>query len=357
MSYVKYREDDIKIINDRLFMRRGGLLEKPRQVVRYYECKYCHQIFTSKSKLNAHIREIHNVVRPLIIINGKVIGTHTVLQYVNEAKILMYGFTGDIQIGGKSLRYNDTDEIDITDILQTELTVKTSCDLVVNGASLSIEFHPLSLDGNSLMREVIDDWQYSASHGLCIDGTRLADFSGGDLLFLQGIFNYYLACTSKHHKASRYDDAYAALSQFHDLPGLGRCVLKAIAFRRNWLDMLRYLSNGEDDIFATACDYYNGDSSSFDYEADKSSYDLFIEDGTKLSLDLITLYQKGLYSEAKTKLKDLGDIDDLDDLNLMEQLYLLKARIAVAEGNRSLATRCYDRLITPAFREERLQFI
>ena len=133
-------------------------------------------------------------------------------------------------------------------------------------------------------------------------------------------------------------------------------MLKAIAFRRNWIDTLRLLSEGENDIFTTACEFYSKQDSSFAYEDDKDSGYLFVEDGTKMSLELISMYQKGQYDKVKVKLEALGDPDDLDDPNLVEQIYLLKARLAVADGNNLYATRYYEKLITPAFREEYRQY-
>ena len=356
MSYVKYREDDIKIYNDRIFMRKGSQLSTSKKPTHYYECKYCHHIFTSKSELICHIRDIHNIVRPLIVINDKVVGDHTVLQCVHQAKILMYGFDGDIQVGSEVLRYGDDDEIDITSLLKEELSHNTSCKIIVNNAPVMIEYHPLSLDDNSLVKETIDDWQRSVSEGIPLNTSHLSLLDGGDLLFAQGVCNYYLACTAKHHKASRYDDAFAALSQFQDLNGLGKCILKAIAFRRNWVDTLRLLSDGEYDIFTTACDYFNNHESSFAYEEEDDSNCLFVEDSIQMSLEMIVLFQKGKYSEVKNRLQAIGNLDNLDDSNLIEQMYLLKARIAVAEGNHEHALRYYDKLISPAFRAEYRQF-
>lgn len=352
MSYVKYREDDIKINNHRLFMRQGSQLSKAKAPQRYYECKYCHQIFTSKTELVNHIRDIHNIVRPLIVINEKVIGDQVVLQYVYQAKILMYGFGGDIRVGGELLQYGDDDEIDITALLKAKLYSDQSCEIIVNEMPIIIDYHPLSLDDNPLIKTAIDDWQNATSRGLPLDTKYLAMFDGGDLLFIQGIYNYYLACTAKHHKVSRYNDAFAALSQFQDLGGVGRCVLKAIAFRRNWIDTLRLLSEGERDIFMTACEFYSEQNSTFEYEDDKDSGYLFVEDGTQMSLELISMYQKGQYDKVKAQLDALGDPDDLDDPNLAEKIYLLKARLAVADGNSLRATRYYEKLISPAFREE-----
>lgn len=351
MSYVKYREDDIRISNDRIYMRKGSQMSPKKDAVRYYECKYCHQIFTSKKELNNHIKNVHNIVRPLIVINDKVVGDHTVLQYLQNARILMYGFDGKICIDGETINHYDEEDLDVTSLLRTKLQDGNRCEIVVNDASVLIEMHPISIDNNSQIKTIIEDWQQSVVLGVPLDTTFQSKFEGGDLLFLQGIYNYYLACTAKHHKASRYDDAFAALSKFHDLGGLGKCVLKAIAFRRNWLDTLRLLAEGEDDVFSVACDYFSRQESTLVEDSETSSV-LFVEDGTKLSLELIELYQQRAYGEIKERLAAIGDIEDIEDLNLAEQLHLLRARIAVAEGDKVTAARHYERLITPAFREE-----
>ena len=44
-------------------------------------------------------------------------------------------------------------------------------------------------------------------------------------------------------KAKRYDDAWAILSRFNDLLGVGSCVLRIIAYRRNWVSHLQLLAN------------------------------------------------------------------------------------------------------------------
>ena len=356
MSYVKYREDDIKINIHRMHMLKGSSMRQHKKTIRYFECKYCHQLFTGKAELIDHIRTAHNIVRPLIVINDKVIGDHTVLQYVREARVLMYGFDGQIRIGNHLLQSTDRDEIDITDILKSELTISPCCNIVFNNASVEIRMHTLSVDDNPKIKAVIDHWQKSASEGQQPDMSLLNGFIDGDLLYLQGVFNYYLACTAKHNKASRYDDAFSTLSQFNDLGGLGKCILKAIAFRRNWIDTLHLLDDGNPDIFSTACEFFDSTDSAFEYESDGSSNQLYVEDSTNRNLELIALHQKGQYDELRLRLMELGDIDDLTDLNEREQLYLLKGRLAASSGDYSGARRFYSQLITPVFREEYIRF-
>lgn len=349
MSYVKYREDDIKISNHRMHIRQGGLIRSAKTETHFYECKYCQKLFSDKPELICHIRNAHNIVRPVIIVNDKVVGDHVILQYVNHAKILMYGFDGDIVIGGTVLPFEGTDEIDITRLLTEKLSSNKSCTIISNNFNVSIEMHPLSLDDNSMIKIALNDWQNSASQGAAPKALHLNNFHGSERLFMDGIYNYYLACTAKHHKADRYDAADAVLRQFHDLPALGKCVRKAIAFRRNWIDTLRILSNGDFDEFTTFCEYFDGQMSSFYYEPDNYGRQLYIESSTKIVLDSVILFQKGLYSEAKSKLFELSATDNLNDINLSDQINLLNARIADAEGKHRQAMRFYNMLNTPAF--------
>ena len=74
MGYVKYNEDDIKIYNDRMFMKQGSALRKAKPAKRYFECKYCRALFDDKAALVEHIKKAHNIVRPLILIIDKVMG-------------------------------------------------------------------------------------------------------------------------------------------------------------------------------------------------------------------------------------------------------------------------------------------
>lgn len=352
MGYVKYNEDDREIATDRLLMRYGSTLNRSKTVKHYYDCKYCHRAFTDKAALNDHIRISHNAIRPLIIVNGKVISDTVILQYVHDAQVIPFGYQGSVTVGNTTLRLNGSDEYDITKILRLELEATAHCKVTFQDSCVSITLHPIQVGNNSLVRDTLHSWQAAASQGLQADSSCLMQFHGDDLLFMQGMYNYFVACTATHHKSSRYDDAYAAISQFHELPGIGQCVLKVIAFRRNWVDTLRRLTYGEPDIFLTAAEFFAGEQSSFYYEKANNLHQLFIETETQNCLELIVLYQKGSYAEAKERLSDFGDIDSIPDTNLAEQLYLLKARLAVAEGRMREASRYYEQLVSPAFREE-----
>lgn len=356
MGYVKYNEDDIKIYNDRMFMKQGSVLRKAKPVKRYFECKYCRALFDDKVALVEHIKKAHNIVRPLILINDKVIGDKTELQYLESARILFYGFEGEIQIGAQKFHFEDEDELDITNDLRNALSSNGNCDILINDAKIVVSLCPIFLEDDATVKKTIADWQSSVEQGTPLNSAVLEMYDGAELRYLQGVYNYFLACTAKHHKGKRYDDALAALSKFHDIDGVGKCILKVIAFRRNWVEQLRLLTDGDNDVFATASEFFAGISSEFESENESTANRLYIEEEINLSLELMVLYQQGKYQEVKAKLAEIGMLDELEDRNLVEQLQLLKARIALKDGDMRQARECYRGLITPGFREECQRF-
>ena len=356
MGYVKYNEDDIKIYNDRMFMKQGSVLRKAKPAKRYFECKYCRALFDDKAALVEHIKKAHNIVRPLILINDKVIGDKTELQYLESARILFYGFEGEIQIGAKKFRFEDDDECDITNDLRKALSLTGNCDILINGAKITISLCPIFLEDDATIKKTIADWQRSVEQGTSLNSAVLETYDGAELRYLQGVYNYFLACTAKHHKGKRYDDAYTALSKFHDIDGVGKCILKVIAFRRNWVEQLRLLTDGEKDIFTTASEFFAGTASEVEWESERAANRLYIEEEINLGLELMVLYQQGRYQEVKEKLAEIGVLDELEDRNHIEKLQLLKARTALKDGDIRQARECYRSLITPGFREESQRF-
>ena len=350
MSYVKYREDDIKISNDRSFMRNGSQLAKKNSSVRYYDCKYCRRVLESKELLIKHIRESHNIVRPVVIINDKVIGDYAILRYIESAKILMYGFDGDVTVGTQVIKDKDNDEIDFTSILKEELLKNSQCNIKAYNTTIFLKFYTLAIESDPVIQKIIHDWQNAVSNGTPLDSSQLYNVDGSNRLFLEGIYNYYLGCSASHYKAKRYDDAFSRLSQFNDLGGIGKCILKAIAFRRNSIETLQLLSEGGDDIFSTAYEFYTWQSSSFDYEKDANAKQLFVEENTQSILEAIVSFQKGNYQKATDLLGNLGNPELLDDMNLIDQIYYLNARLALAASDRDNAIKYFNRLSTPALR-------
>ena len=353
MSYVKYNEDDIRITDDRLFIHHGSTVSKPGNTIRYYDCKYCRKVFTDKKDLFFHIKRVHNVVRPLILINGRVASDKAIIQYVDSAQINLYGYSEDVCVGGKPVKFaDDCNEIDITDLLKQALKISNTCKIEFQSISVIIEKMSLEMENNQLIADTIMNWENALSCGeelsTCIPG-NLAD---GDKVFLKGICNYYLACSAKHDKAKRYDEAFSLLSNFNDLNGIGKCILKVISFRRNWIYRLKMLAENDSDDFKTASQFYSRQCSSPASDVANTMKALFIENETKASLEMMRLFQQGKYDELHSRLAAIQDIDNVDDLNFMDQLNLLNARMAIIAFNKKKAIEFYERLITPYFKEE-----
>ena len=357
MSYVKYREDDIKITDDRRHMHRGSEFSAgAHKTLIYYDCKYCHAVFDERGQLYRHIKQKHNIVRPLVLINGKVASDNCLIEDLDSALLDLYGYREPITLNGSLISLegvNDNDEIDITDQLLKAFQSNPRCRIGFPNASIEIRLISFSIPQNPFVTETIQQWERDISLGRKL---AIPDFDREEdevRLFLNGMYNYYVAAYAKNDKARRYDDALNILSHFHELNGRGKCVLKIIAYRRNWVSSLDALTVGDRDIFTVASDYYHHRQSDTSIlPADDSSGEIYIEDATKRSLDLVFLFQQREYGLVRKQFSHMPEIEDLDDPNLMDQYYLLLAKVSEQEGDYRKAEQYYGKLMAPAFRAE-----
>ena len=357
MSYAKYREDDNHINDSRRFLHHGSEIKHSGEIPKYYACKYCKdKVFPTKDALFAHIKKAHNIVRPLILINGKVIGDRAIVQYIRSAQIFLYGFDTEIYLDGELLpRVDFSDVIDFSEQLQQVLPIRKTCRITFQTSAIQIDWAPLFSAESRVISAAISNWELSIANGERLDTRYLSGLHGAERLFLNGMYNYYLACRANHDKVSRYNDALEMLSSLHDLNGIGRCVLKVIAYRRNWVEQLTLLTSGESDDFRTAAEYYHRQPSTFEYEAVPAKR-LYIEDDVETSLSLITLFQKHDYGLLRQKLSELPSVDTFDNPNFADQLNLLCARLAAIEGDYNRACEFYSRVLTPLFKDEYDQY-
>lgn len=356
MSYVKYREDDIYIVDNRQYLKYGSELKRATHAVpHFYDCKYCGKMFTDKKVLFNHIKEVHNIVQPLVLINGKVVSDNSIVQYVETAYINLYGLDSSVSINGKDITVSDDGaEIDITDQLNDILRKHKYCIISFRDSSITIEMNCLSLESKELLTRAIDDWNSASESGqrLSTGWLELDSLTDGDLRFLKGMYNYYLACRAEKegNKTRRYDDAWHLLSTFHDISGVGKCVLEVISYRRNWINRLNQWTANENNDFKIAADYYNWRASDVTKKCD-SLKQLYVEDETKISLILVKLFQQQEYDRVVEALRTFPDTDNLTNRNMRDQLNLLNARIALHNGNKKRANIFYEKINEPIFRE------
>ena len=74
MGYSKYHEDNEKITFERKFDPKDVevLVSSPLQK-KSHKCYYCNLFFESLDTRNHHVKSSHNVVGPLLLINGKIV--------------------------------------------------------------------------------------------------------------------------------------------------------------------------------------------------------------------------------------------------------------------------------------------
>lgn len=355
MSYVKYLEDDVKIIEHRRSLSSGSdIFFKNREPVRCYECRYCNEIFTNRNELFLHIKVKHNIVRPLVLINGKIASDNYVIHFVDSAHIDLFGYSDSISLNGHAISYShDNDIIDITSQLRKILLNSSACTIAFQSGSIKIKLVAFVVEDMNLIGNAIEQWECEVGSGKRLSTNVMDQATNGNRIFLTGMYNYYVACRAKQDKAKRYDDAWSILSNFNDALGVGRCALKAIAYRRNWLyslHSLQLLSDRGTDDFSIANDYYHRRPSNFEDSA--AGKQLYVEDSTKMSLEFVRLFQMGKYDELRKELDKLSDFDMLDDLNLVDQLNLLCARLSVVDRNSMKAESYYEKLVTLDIQEE-----
>src|SRR5690349_21686000 len=108
MGYAKYFEDNEKIIAERKYERAGVGRSAPKKI--YYDCYYCNKSFTSIEDRNNHIKSGHNVVGPLLFINGKISLEEYYVDELESAKIVLCGFNNiRISINNQTITHSDTD--------------------------------------------------------------------------------------------------------------------------------------------------------------------------------------------------------------------------------------------------------
>lgn len=340
MGYVKYREDDTEIIYGRMYGRYGfaGEHKPPMQ---FFECRYCNELFTDKDSLFLHIKTKHNIVKPILCVNGKVVSDNTVLQYIESCYIYTYGFSKKILLDGEVIYGSEYDDsINITDKLRAILESKGFCEISFGNSTIKIELMQHRIESEKLVADALEKWQKAAEANKPLDTSVFASACGGDKIFLEGMYNYYLACNAKYDKAKRYADAYAKLSMFHDIQGVGRCALKVIAFRWNWINSLKALSNDICDIFSVVCSFYDNIESPTGTDSINSEKKLFIEDDVEQSLELIRKFQNKNFDELDKCIPTLEKIEQLKDANVADQLKLIKAKLEKKKGNESQSRRC-----------------
>lgn len=358
MGYAKYHEDDQKIIDDRKYFLYGhNYIERPNTFPPIFNCPYCNKTFFDKEKLNAHIKEKHNSISKLLILNQQVVQKDAYIREIKSLVIVRYDLSESIHIN--DVEINGQNDIDITKLAIEQLQFSKNLRIEVGNRVWTISLLNSELIDLLKMESIIMQWSVAVQERKIINRQDIREFNLPENHCLDGFYNYFLACTAEFAlKIKRYEDAYNSLSKFAQIVPLAKFVLKVIAFKLNWVNSIRTLC-GDNDLFRNVYAFFINSQSDNNIDEFIGEKQVFIEDDLEKSILAILAYQSSNNDKLQNYLKqfDKDTIFNMQDSNLRDRIYLLKARVAIKKGNTHEARRFYEEIATPFFNNEYEQFL
>lgn len=173
------------------------------------------------------------------------------------------------------------------------------------------------------------------------------NFNDVERKYLEGFYNYFLACIStKEDKTKRYYEAYNIFQGFYTIDALGICVLKVIAFKFNWINSLRNFCDLVSDEFNSICDFYYERYESIDTVINNCNKHLFIEDDIREFIDVINDYMSGNLSAAE-KYVEKYQPETVSDINQKDRILVLLNRLAQSKNDIKKAQYYETQILSP----------
>lgn len=344
MGYPRSSEKDNENALDKRYMKGMEPELKPKEPVPYYKCPYCKRIFNNKESVFSHIRQDHNKLNPTIFVNGAVCPNNQTIYIssVKSAKIHRYGYQDKIKINGLNIDDleidKDTDIIDITKDIKNELADNLSCSVSIGSNTVKIEKFSSFAIIDKTIDDNIDFWQNQLQCGnyLTKDNINKLNLNDAEKNYVDGIFNYFLACQKAHkskYKIDRYYDANRLLKSFVSINSVGLYIRKIIAFKFNWFKTLFELCEDYkcNDDFTYIYNFFKGRPSCKKKVYIKDEKQLYIEDDIQEIMNAIINFMQGNYEGVKKYLIE-QNLNNIDDNNLCDKILMLKYRMLRIEG-------------------------
>ncbi len=358
MGYAKYHEDDQRIIDDRKYFLYGhNYIEKATTFPPIFNCPYCNKTFYNKEKLNVHIKEEHNSVSKLLILNQQVVQKDAYIKEINSLVIVRYDLSESVHVN--NVEINGENDIDITKLAIEKLQLTKRLHIQVGNRVWTISLLTSELIDLSKMESIVMQWSIATQERKAINRQDVREFNLPENHCLNGFYNYFLACAAEPTlKIKRYEDAYNILSEFTQVVPSAKFVLKVIAYKLNWVNSIRTLCGGND-LFRNIYDFFIGSQSENNIDEFIGEKQVFIEDDLENSILAILAYQSSHNDKLQDYLNQFNKdtLLNLQDSNLRDKIYLLKARVAIKRGNTHEARRFYEEIATPFFNSEYEQFL
>ena len=357
MGWAKYSEDNIKINDERDFIRiESRPLRKPKI---YYNCYYCNRSFESVDGRNNHIKADHNVVGPLLFINGKIATSENYIQNIRSSKIVLCGFTDvDISIDGQQVDCNDS-EIDLIHFFEAN---NDFYDIKINQREFKVYKYSSINITNPEIEGLIKEWEVKVNLNKTIDLLFRDEYdiqlNQAEELYLNGFKEYLIACSKyieTENRNNRYKEAYAILSSFNSLTPRARFVMKVIAFRWNWFNKLENLSRISSGIFDVVIDFFHKKESEQNintFESKEEDY-IFIESDLDELIEAIIAFQFEKWEIVDKYLAGwtYEQMSLIRDTNKKDKILFLKARRLEQLGEFRSAEQYYRDIKTLNFRK------
>ncbi|MCI5790567.1 MAG: C2H2-type zinc finger protein [Clostridiales bacterium] len=359
MGYFKYYEDDQDRILDSISYY-GEISNYTTKSVEppIFNCDYCNMSFYSKEDLYEHIKREHNIISSIVLVNGKIIQSECYVKELKSIKIVRYDLNNLIYINKTHIEeYDSLNEIDITDKIYQNFLTSKSITITVGKKEFKILLVSRGNININKINKIISQWSLETSKKLHIS-KDYTSFNEIERICLNGLYNYFVACISDgKNKDSRYNDAFAILSEVADILPVATIILKIIAFKFNWVDRLRILCVGND-IFSSIYKFMINTQTKITSVSNPKKW-IFIEDNLEEIIQYIIAYQNNEYSivESFVNRYPIRSIAEINDLNQRDKICLLCARMALKKSNRHEARRYYDEIQAPCFDEEKKNYI
>lgn len=355
MGYVGYEGRNQDIINDRKHIKLDDKNSSVKKTDIYF-CQYCDAVFEKLQNLNSHIRNNHNSMPQLLRINGKVVKTdiYVSVSKLDSAVIIPSDISNAVLIDNKTLEFDPhAKEVDITEQIRSLLSSNNSC-IIAFEPNIEIQIHSVSPSDINIVKLsiIIDNWEQDTKTKKMISRNYSSDFNEAEHRYLDGFYNYYLACNALGiDKQKRYDEAQTILNEFSDYDTKSRYVLMIIAFRRNCVKTLLELCENTD-CFKNVCSFYCNFESCYnkDVKACREYQNtIYVEDDVELCIHAIDSLVAGDVAYVDDYLRIYENIELIEDVNLKDRVLLIMAKRAEQNGDRPLVDNCFDEIKSPCF--------
>lgn len=360
MGYAKYMEDDNEAIEERLYEKDLKDYSIVKVEPPMFVCSYCDVSFYSKKGLYEHIKEAHNKVGAIVIVNDKVALNDMYVKNISSLMVIRYDTDLDIYVNDQivSIDESEINEINLIPFLERNYVNKKEVNIKIGNKKWSIrEIAKENID-IAIIEKIISEWGITTSAGRFIKKEKFEYLNSLEKRCLDGFYNYFIACLSNDSdKKKRYEEAFGILYEFLHIIPSARFALKIISFKFNWIRFLKQFSIDKD-IFYNISKFMLNDTR-YENLTKIGNGELFVEDNIEDIINITLDFINKKYENVEKYLSQFTDevLLKSKDYNFNDKIYLLKARMAIINGNKRLARRCYDEIQSPILQDEFKEFM